>query len=344
MRDVAAAAGVSTMTVSNVLSGRRPVSEETRAAVLGAVERLGYQVNVAARSLRRGRTGVVGLAVPALDSPYFSQLAGRLVERLAREGLRVVVEQTGASREGEAAAVRDSRVNAYDGLVLSAVGLGAGDVRALAGDLPVVALGERQDLRRVDHVGMANVEGARAAAGLLLERGCRRLAVVGSPPWDRLDEPGDHGGDAFRLRALGAREAVRAVPAASARALAPGTLLEDGVRCGRELALAADPVDGVVALTDTLALGVLRGLADAGLRVPDDVLVVGFDDVREASASVPSLSTVSPGHDEMVEAVVRLLLRRMADPAAEPEEVFGPFVLLERESTRPAGRSLAPGR
>ncbi len=331
MRDVATAAGVSPMTVSNVLTGRRATSPEVRRAVLEASERLGYRLNVAARSLRRGRTGVVGLAVPSLDAPYFGQLAGRLASRLAREGLRLVVEQTGASPEGEAAAVRDSRGGAYDGLVLSAVGLG-GDVRALAGDLPVVALGERQDLRRVDHVGMANTEGARAAAALLLERGCRRLAVVGSPPWEQLDEPGGHDGDAFRLRARGVRDAVRAVPGARARAVTFGTALEDGVRCGRELA-AGEPVDGVVALTDTLALGVLRGLADGGLRVPDDVLVVGFDDVREAATSVPSLSSVAPGHDAMVEEVVRLLLRRMADPAAAEEDVVAPFAVVEREST-----------
>ncbi len=93
MRDVAAEAGVSPMTVSNALTGRRPVSEATRRVVLEAVDRLGYQVNVAARSLRQGRTGVVGIAVPTLDSHYYSRLAHRLVLAFSQAGLATVVRR-----------------------------------------------------------------------------------------------------------------------------------------------------------------------------------------------------------------------------------------------------------
>jgi len=344
MRDVAAAAGVSPMTVSNVLAGRTNVSEETRRRVLEVVERTGYRVNTAAQSLRRGRTGIVGLAVPEVDSHYFGLLAARLIARLAPEGLRVVVEQTGASREGELAAITASRLNAYDALVLSAVGLDPDDVLAIAGDLPVVVLGERQDVRRFDHVEMANTDGAAAATHLLLERGCRRLVALGMPdpaalaPSDgaapHTQGPG-HLGDAFRLRALGVRAAVDAVPGARVLAVS-GTrsTLPGGAGLTRE-ALALEPaLDGLVCATDTLAIGALRALADAGRRVPDDVLVVGFDDVTDAAYTVPSLSSVSPGHDWMVEQTTRLLLRRIADPSARPEHLVGSFTVVERESTR----------
>ncbi|WP_345712903.1 LacI family DNA-binding transcriptional regulator [Kineococcus glutinatus] len=334
MREVAEAAGVSVMTVSNTLTGLRPVSPDTRRRVLEAVERLGYQVNVAARNLRRGRTGIVGLAVPELSGHYFGLLGSRLVARFAREGLRVVVEETGASREGEMAALRDSRVNAYDGLVLSAVGLSEAEVEALGGDLPVVVLGERQAHRRVDHVRMANVAGAAAATRHLLERGCRRLGVVGAPPLDALGAAADgEGAQAFDLRAHGVLTALREVPGASAVAASRGTDLAAGAACARELLAADRRLDGLVCVTDTLALGALRGLADAGARVPDDLLVIGFDDVDDARFSVPSLSSIAPGHEEMVEETVRLLLRRIDDRAAEPEVFTGPFTLVAREST-----------
>lgn len=348
MRDVAAAAGVSPMTVSNVLAGRSNVSEETRRRVLDVVERTGYRVNTAAQSLRRGRTGIVGLAVPEVHSHYFGLLAARLIARLAPEGLRVVVEQTGASREGELAAITASRVSAYDGLVLSAVGLDPDDVLAIAGDLPVVVLGERQDVRRFDHVEMANTEGAAAATRLLLDRGCRHLVALGMPDLtslDSLDLPDDdarprpqgpgHHGDAFRLRALGVRDAVAAVPGARAVAVHGGaSTLASGAALTRE-ALAREPrLDGLVCATDTLAIGALRALADAGRRVPDDVLVAGFDDVADGAFTVPSLTTVTPGHDVMVEETARLLLRRIADPTAAPERFVSPFAVVERESTR----------
>ncbi|WP_345710973.1 LacI family DNA-binding transcriptional regulator [Kineococcus glutinatus] len=342
MREVAQAAGVSTMTVSNVLTGRRHVSPQTRQRVLDVVVRTGYQVNVAARSLRRGRTGIIGLGVPELDSHYFGMLGARLVARLAREGLRVVVEQTGADREGELEAIADSRVNAYDGLILSASGLGSADVAALAGDLPVVMLGERQDMHRFDHVEMSNTAGAEAAARLLLERGCEHLAVIGTPPLERSDDDGGHQDDAFRLRAAGVRRALAEFPGATALAVQERTNhLSTGAALAAEALRRQPRTDGLLCATDTLALGALRGLADLGVHVPDDVLVIGFDDVPAAAYSVPSLSSVSPGHDAMVEATVRLLLRRMRDPSATPEHFVGPWAVVERESTRRGSRPRA---
>ena len=124
MTDVAKLAGVSTMTVSNVLNDRPHVRAELRQRVLDAVDASGYVMNNAARSLRRGSTGVIGLAVPELDRPYFGQLAARVVARAADLGYRVAIEQTGAAVAGELAAIALSRTLDCDGLILSAVGLG----------------------------------------------------------------------------------------------------------------------------------------------------------------------------------------------------------------------------
>ncbi|WP_246314865.1 LacI family DNA-binding transcriptional regulator [Kineococcus aurantiacus] len=332
MRDVAAEAGVSAMTVSNALTGRRPVSDATRRLVLETVERLGYQVNVAARSLRQGRTGVVGIAVPTLDSHYYSRLSHRLVLAFSRAGLATVVEETRASREGELAAFRDSRLNAYDGLVIAALGLNEPEIDALSREVPVVVLGEQELHRTVDHVSMPNVAGAEAATRLLLERGCRDLALVGFPTVDHLEEVSLPEGAAFALRARGFANVVGGA-GVRARAAYAGVTQADGARCARDLLARGEVPDGIFCVTDTLAFGVVRALADHGVRVPDDVLVVGFDDVEDAQFHIPSLTSVAPDLDGLVDRTVDLLARRIATPAAEPQDVTVGYRLVEREST-----------
>jgi len=332
MRDVAQEAGVSPMTVSNALTGRRPVSARTRQLVLETVERLGYQVNVAARSLRQGRTGVVGIAVPTLDSHYYSHLGHRLVLAFSQAGLATVVEETHASREGELAAFRDSRLNAYDGLVIAALGLSEREINALSREVPVVVLGEQELHQTVDHVSMPNLEGAEAATRLLVARGCRRLAIVGSPGLDDLTDFVVPEGAAFGQRAQGFLRAVRE-SGVSATATHAGVTQEAGVRCAENLLALDELPDGIFCVTDTLAFGVVRGLADHGVRVPEDVLVVGFDDVEDARYRVPSLSSVAPDVDHLVQEAVQLLQRRIADPSAEPRDVTVGFSVVEREST-----------
>src|SRR5690606_37862171 len=121
MHDVALHAGVSVMTVSNVVNGRPHVRASTRERVLASIAELGYHVNTTARSLRQGRSGVIGLAIPEIDRPYFGHLATLLIERARERGFDLVVEQTDASRDRELDAISRSRLRNYDGLVLSAV-------------------------------------------------------------------------------------------------------------------------------------------------------------------------------------------------------------------------------
>jgi DNA-binding LacI/PurR family transcriptional regulator len=167
MADVARFAGVSTMTVSNVINGRPRVGPETRDRVLAAIGELGYQVNLAARHLRAGRTGVGGVALPQLERPYFGQLAARLADRFEAHGLRIVTERTGASREGELDAVAFSRLRMYDGLILSVVDIDPAELSQLRTDAPVVMIGERAQPSRFDHVMMDNVDGARQATAAI---------------------------------------------------------------------------------------------------------------------------------------------------------------------------------
>jgi DNA-binding LacI/PurR family transcriptional regulator len=331
MSEVAKAAGVSVMTVSNVINGHRHVSAATRDRVLTAIDELGYRVNLAARTLRSGSTGVIGLAVPDLESPYVGQLAALLIQRAAGRGYQVVVEQTGAERENELAALVHSRVRRYDGLIISTVGLGDEDAGQLRSDIPVVALGERMSpgARAIDHVTMANVEGARDATRHLIERGCRRIAALGGST--------DPEVNAATLRTAGYRQALReaGLPWREELSVRCGFAMADGATATRALVGDGVRFDGLVCFTDALALGALRALADHGVAVPGDVLVTGFDDVEQAAYSVPSLTSVAPGHAEMVDAALRMLTDRIAGRrAADSFEGFtGPHRLVVREST-----------
>ncbi len=336
MSDVAHEAGVSKMTVSNVINGRPGASDDTRERVLAAVERLGYRVNTTARHLRAGRTGAIGLLVPHLDGPYYAHLAARLDTLARARGHHVIIERTGASREGELEAISPERVRPYDGLVFSPVQLETADLSGIG--VPLVLLGERRLAGPFDHVMMDNVGGADLATTHLIERGSRRLALVGGRP--------DKGVDSMAtLRTRGYRQAhSRAgLPVDEQRVVdADSFTTKDGYEAVMRLHREQVPFDGVVVLTDAAAMGVLRALADIGRRVPDDVQVVGFDNDVEGEYLVPRLTTIDPDNDSMAARIMELLFRRVearAPLTGDAVEVVTSARLVVRESTRP--RALA---
>ncbi|WP_125776448.1 LacI family DNA-binding transcriptional regulator [Antribacter gilvus] len=330
MSDVARAAGVSLMTVSNVLNGRPNVGAETRLRVLEVVDELGYEINLAARRLRSGRTGTVSLIVPRFDHQYYSELAARISDVLAPEGLHLVVEQSGASRERELSALSLARLQQYDGVLLSAVGLDFQDLDRIHPDVPIVLLGEQDVPDRYHRVKMGNVTGARLATEHLVECGARRIAVLGG----RLEAPHP---EMATYRARGWAQALEAaglspdpslaIPLESFSIAEARSAIRERVQGGLE-------VDGVLGVTDEVAIGAMAGLRDAGLVVPEDVQVVGFDNLRVSEHVGPGLTSVDPGHDAMVAHALRLLRQQMDNKGTTPEHVVSEVALVVRGSTR----------
>ncbi|MEU9832748.1 LacI family DNA-binding transcriptional regulator [Streptosporangium sp. NPDC048047] len=329
MEDVARLAGVSKMTVSNVVNDREGVSDLVRRRVLEAIRQSGYRLNVSARSLRSGRTGVIGLAVPEVEVPYFGHLAGLVIDAAGRRGYHVAIERTGAAEAGEAGALTRSRVLQFDALILSAVALDGLDERLTGAGFPVVMLGERDFGGRFDHVAMPNEEGMKAATVHLADRGCRRIGIVSGVPREGVNVV------TRRYRGYLDGLAERGL-SADPPLLFPldGMTMEAGRDAAHRMVDSGLDVDGVVAVTDTVALGVLRGLADRGLRVPGDVRLIGFDDVPESRFLVPSLSSVAPDHRWMAEKAVELAVQRVRGPLRPAGEHVAPFELVVRESTR----------
>ncbi|MBO0981693.1 LacI family DNA-binding transcriptional regulator [Microbacterium sp. SD291] len=332
MQDVARHAGVSVMTVSNVINARPHVRDATRDRVLTAIDDLGYAVNAAARSLRQGRSGVIGLAIPDIDRPYFGQLAELIVARAAQDGYEVVIEHTGADREREIGALRHSRLRSYDGLLISAVNLSGADAALFRGELPVVVLGERSYEERVDHVVMANADGAGMIARHLIEQGARSLAMIGG-----VHDPAVPAG-AGTLRAAGFVEAAEAEGVQVDRRMLVDCAysFEGGLRSVEHLLGTGVPFDGLFCATDVLAIGAIRGLHERGISVPGDMLVAGFDDVPVARFTVPSVTSVAPDHAGMVDAALAMLVSRIAGErgADDYREHVSTARLQVRESTR----------
>jgi DNA-binding LacI/PurR family transcriptional regulator len=168
LKDVAERAGVSVKTVSNVVNGYQHVRPDTRARVEEAIAELNYRPNLTARNLRKGRTGLIALAVPELDSPYFAELARHVIAAAAEYGWTVLVDQTGGGREQERAAALGIGDRVIDGLILSPLALTADDLAVLAG-LPMVLLGERVHHGPADHVAIDNIAAASEITAHLLD-------------------------------------------------------------------------------------------------------------------------------------------------------------------------------
>jgi DNA-binding LacI/PurR family transcriptional regulator len=332
MHDVARVAGVSIKTVSNVINAHPHVRPATRDRVQQAIDELDYRPNLSARGLRSGRTGVIGLAVPALRENYFAELADAVIREAEKRGLGVVVEQTSGDRDTELLTFSGGRLRFMDGLLFSPVSLGQADVDALDVGFPLVLLGERIFDGPTDHVLMHNTTSAQAAVDHLLETGRRRIALVGAAEVDEEDASSAY------LRLLGYRRSLERAGIPIDPALIRRTAhwnRATGAAAVRELLRAGVAFDAVFALNDTLALGALRALGEAGVRVPEDVGVIGIDDIDEAQYSVPSLSSINPGKEQIAALAVEMLVERInekGDPAP-PRTVKPDFTVVPREST-----------
>jgi len=331
MHDVARLAGVSIKTVSNVVNDYPHIRPETRDRVSAAIEQLGYRPNLTARGLRSGRTGVISLIIPDLRNAYFAELADAVMRAADAQGLSVIIEQSGADRDREIGLLGGARKQKVDGILYSALALGEDDAHIL-NDVatPLVLLGERIFSGPTDHVTMHNTEGARAATAHLIELGRRRIAVVGAHRGEVIGSAG--------LRLLGYRQALAEADIPyDDRLIAEvgGWFRSGGAQAMRELLDSGAHFDGLVAFNDSMALGAMRVMQEAGLRIPADVAVIGYDDIDETRYTLPTLSTIDPGKDEIAEVAVRYLLERIARPDDEiaPREYLAAYRLVQREST-----------
>lgn len=336
MSDVAKAAGVSRATASYALRGDPRIVPATAARVREAAKRLHYTANLSARSLRSGRNGVIGVAIFELDRPYPSEMSAAMSREAERHGLQVIVQQTSNSKESEISILRKVTSQLCDGMIFSPSNVSDEELRALSGGKPMVLLDDVSPDPVFDSVDTPCVEGAKAAVRHLIDIGCRHILVVGADFEDLADDR--KSAKVSSRRMLGSlhalEEADMPIEPDMFIPLAPWDP-ESARRCAHTIADSGRPVDGVFCMTDTIALGVIRGLADRGLRVPDDMAVIGFDGISEGACFIPSLSTIRTDLDDLARKAMGLLLKRIdGDADGSPVHMTADYELLARESTR----------
>ncbi|GLP75402.1 LacI family transcriptional regulator [Mycobacterium antarcticum] len=327
IRDVAAAASVSVGTVSNVLNAPERVAPATVARVLAAIDELGFVRNDAARQLRAGRSRCVGLLVLDVGNPFFTDVARAAERRAARSDLVVLLGTSDDDSQRERAYLDTFEEQRVFGLLISPVGEDLDRLRALRRrGVPVVLVDRDGAGTEFASVAVDDVAGGRLAIGHLCETGRSHIAFVGGP---------------LTLRQVTDR-------LAGARAAAeehPGTTLdvmpteEPSVLAGRAAGerLCAMPAerrpDAVFCANDLLAIGMLQALTTGGLRVPDDVAVIGYDDIDFARSAAVALSSIRQPSADIGSTAVELLLAAAETPAGEPRHVVFSPELVTRAST-----------
>lgn len=330
IKDVAAAAGVSTATVSRVLSPGEvgaPVREQTRVRVEKAIDELGYRPNDLARALLQQRTATIGLVLPDIANPYYPPLVRAVEDGAAQRGYRVVLCNTDRD-QAKAAAYLDVLVKTrVDGIIIAGgTGLPA-DAVLQAYRTKIVTVGPHGSGH--PSVGVDNRRAQASATSHAVELGHRRIGYVQGPPDSRTATD----------RLAGHHDALRAagLEDASADAVVVGGFDEEsGFRAARELVGRRPRATAIVCANDRVAFGVYAALADAGLAVPGDVSVIGFDDAPIAAYLRPTLTTVSVPTFDLGRRAIDLLLGTLDDDEVGEPELLPTRLMLRNSSGRPA--------
>lgn len=331
IRDVAERAGVSVGTVSNVLNHRDKVSPDAVRRVREAIAELGYVRNDAARQLRIGRSSTVGLVVLDVRNPFFTDLARGAEREAAQHGLSVILGNSDEDVDREAAYLDLFEEQRVRGILISPYREVGERLRRLRErGTPAVLVDRRSEDAQFSSVSVDDELGGRLAAGHLIATGRRRILFTGGP---------------FDIRQIvdrhaGAQAAVSAAAGVSLETVpTPAASVADGRATADVIAArpAAERPDAVFAANDLVAMGVLQGLAGHGIAVPEDIAIIGFDDIDFASAAVVPLSSVRQPSELMGETALRILLDQIAEPDSDARHVVFEPELVVRASTAHVG-------
>ena len=328
IKDVAARAGVSLKTVTNVVHARPYVADDTRERVQAAIDELGYQPSRAGRQLQSGRSHLLTLVVPRIDEPYLGALTHALITAATPRGYKLVVDETAGQSDQEHPAASGYPGHGIDGVILSPFALDPEHLAARSRDFPMVLLGQHLEHGTADYVAIDDLTSAREVVRHLAARGRRRIGYIGAEP----GRPGALG----EVRLAGYRQGLAESGLVEPpHAIAPGGRFDrvDG-RAGAAQLLDRTPgLDALVCASDLLALGALRALRDRGLQAPRDVAVLGWDDIADGQDVTPTLTTVAPDLPALAEQTLDALISRIEGDRQPGRRFVVPHRLVVRQST-----------
>lgn len=332
IKDVAKKAGVSISTVSRAISGNVPVSPETKAKIFQAVEELNYRPNAVAQGLKNGKSRTIGLVIPNFRSLVFPIAIQGIAEVADRHGYTLILCHTEEDAAVEKQYINNLRRRLIDGLILTtATGESEHILQLKAEGFPLVLLLRQMDAT-VDAVIADNYQGAYDGTGFLLDRGYRRIGFVN----------GTLKLDLYRQRFAGFKQALMDRGAAIEEALISHDAAgwEDGYREMVRLLALPSPPEAVFATSDPKAFGVIKAIRERGLGIPEEIAVLGFDNLETAQLVHPPLTTVAQPFYEMGKRAGERLVRLMqGEGPARPLIEKLPVELVVRDSVGHGSRS-----
>ncbi|TYL46960.1 LacI family DNA-binding transcriptional regulator [Marinomonas sp. IMCC 4694] len=321
INEVASAAGVSKATVSRVLSGTTPVKEETRARILAAIETLGYSPNQAARSLASNKSFTVGVVASSVESGYYGPSVGAIERTLRRFDRHVIIASGYKTLIGEQDAVDFLIKRQVDALVLVTNWLSPEQILEINKRCSVFVMNQHFPGDRGKNISFDNFKGGHLALDYLLGRGYRKIAIVSGPLWK----------DDANQRHQGCLKAL------SDKGLVPFWHQEgsfersDGTRHMEAILALPERPDAVFFANDEMTIAALRVCYQQGVKVPEDMAIMGFDDSELANYYSPSITTIRMPLADMAQATAKLLMKRIYGANLEVKAAFEP-TLVVRES------------
>jgi LacI family transcriptional regulator len=338
MREVAERAGVSVTTVSHVVNNTRTVNPDTRSRVEEAMQMLGYQPNVLARSLRRGVTHTIGIILPDSANPYFAEVVRGIEDTSFAQGYSVILCNSDNDLDKEHHYTNVLVEKQVDGIIFVAAGLSAENILNLqARRVPLVLVDRNVPNVQVDEVLADNQNGGWLATRHLIDLNHRSIACIAGPTGVRLSSE----------RVAGYRQALESADIVyDPKWVVEGDFqYQSGYAAAKYLYQNQVSPSAIFACNDLMAIGAYRFAHEKKMRVPEQLSIVGFDNVRLAAYTNPPLTTVHQSKREMGTQAAKLLLERIAQQDLEPRQVILGTELVIRGSTaavlQPAGEMVS---
>lgn len=329
LKDVAEAAGVSIMTVSNALHNKPGVKAETRKKVLETARRLNYVSNSSAKMLRSGRSGIIDVIIGSFDNPFYGQLASLISNEIESRGYEALFRQTNYTEQSEEGALSLF----CDGVIVITPQLSSERIKQIAMHKPVVLHETSVDDNVFDTVNLSNEDGAADAIRYLYAKGCRDIALVGChqlEPEDmllNLNQP-----EQLRYRGCYRTFNELGMTLDKSNVFSCKWSAEAGKNAAERMIASGRHFDAAFCFTDTVAFGFMQTLYRHGIRLPDDFRVIGFDGISSSAESSPSLTTIRPDYQEAARALVSNLMARIKGSNAAAHKTIVGYSLIERDS------------
>jgi DNA-binding LacI/PurR family transcriptional regulator len=326
--DVAERAGVSKSLVSLVMRDPDRVSDASREAVLKAADELGYRPNAVARSLVQQRTHVIGVVLADLHNPFYADVADGIEAEAAAAGFRTMISSGFLDPAREKASVETLLELRVDALISTGSMMEISDLEEAAKSVPVTVVGRYTDSPAIDMVGVDDAAGAREAVEYLIALGHRNIVHIHAGTF--AGAPGRRTGYEEAMRAGGLGENIRSFPGAFTEA--------GGAKAMADILNSRDVPTAVFAPNDAAALGAMDVIDSAGLAIPDDISLIGYDNLGIAGLPRISLTTVGQPRARLGEDAVRLILERLQHNRTVASHVVVPPSLVVRATTGPPRR------